>query len=234
VLEVRGISSFYGHTQVLHDVSIDVPSGGFVIVLGPNGHGKSTLLRTICGLHKAQSGSVVFYGEEIEKRSCADIVGMGLVYVAENRHLFPSMSVKENLLLGAYNPSAWKQRKENLEFVFELFPKLSAWRNRAAGTLSGGEARMVAIGRGLMAAAKFVALDEPSVGLAPNVVSEVFQKAKEINDKGISILLVEQNVAEVLEFGSKIYVLEEGHVVLEGTKDDILGNAMVKELYLGL
>ena len=234
MLEVRGISSFYGHTQVLHDVSIDVPSGGFVIVLGPNGHGKSTLLRTICGLHKAQSGSVVFYGEEIEKRSCADIVGMGLVYVAENRHLFPSMSVKENLLLGAYNPSAWKQRKENLEFVFELFPKLSAWRNRAAGTLSGGEARMVAIGRGLMAAAKFVALDEPSVGLAPNVVSEVFQKAKEINDKGISILLVEQNVAEVLEFGSKIYVLEEGHVVLEGTKDDILGNAMVKELYLGL
>lgn len=234
MLEVRGVNSYYGHTQVLYDVSIDVPSGGFVIVLGPNGHGKSTLLRTICGLHKAQSGSVVFYGEEIEQRSCADIVGMGLVYVAENRHLFPSMSVKENLLLGAYNPSAWKQRKENLEFVFELFPKLSAWRNRSAGTLSGGEARMVAIGRGLMADAKFVALDEPSVGLAPNVVSEVFSKAKEINDKGISILLVEQNVAEVLEFGSKIYVLEEGHVVLEGTKDDVLGNAMVKELYLGL
>lgn len=234
MLEVRGVNSFYGHTQVLYDVSIEVPSGDFVIVLGPNGHGKSTLLRTICGLHKPQSGSVSFYGEEIAGRTCADIVGLGLVYVAENRHLFPSMSVKENLLLGAYNPSAWKQRKENLEFVFELFPKLSAWRNRSAGTLSGGEARMVAIGRGLMADAMFVALDEPSVGLAPNVVTEVFHKAKEINDKGISILLVEQNVAEVLEFGSKIYVLEEGRVVLEGTKDDVLGNAMVKKLYLGL
>jgi branched-chain amino acid transport system ATP-binding protein len=234
VLEVKAINSFYGHYRALYDVSLEVPEGGFVIVLGPNGHGKSTLLHTICGLHRAASGSVSFLGEDITKRSCAEIVERGLVYVPENRHLFPTMSVTENLIMGAYNRAAWKKRKENLEFVFELFPRLRAWRRRAAGTLSGGEARMVAIGRGLMSDAKFVALDEPSVGLAPNVVSEVFSKAKEINDKGIGILLIEQNVAEVLDFGSRIYVLEEGHIVLEGTKDDVLTNPLVREVYLGL
>jgi branched-chain amino acid transport system ATP-binding protein len=234
VLEVNALNSFYGHYQALHDVTLEVPDGGFVIVLGPNGHGKSTLLRTICGLHKPGSGTVRFCGEEISGLSCAEIVGRGLVYVPENRNLFPSMSVTENLLLGAYNPRAWKKRKESLQFVFELFPKLKAWRGRAAGTLSGGEARMVAIGRGLMADAKFVALDEPSVGLAPNVVSEVFAKAREINDAGIGILLIEQNVAEVLEYGSHIYVLEEGRIVLEGTSDEVLDNKLVKEVYLGL
>ena len=234
MLELSGVNSFYGHYQALHDISLTVPEGGFVIVLGPNGHGKSTLLRTICGLHKAASGSIIFCGEEISALSCADTVDRGLVYVPENRHLFPSMSVNENLLLGAYKPHAWKKRKENLDFVFELFPKLRAWRGRQAGTLSGGEARMVAIGRGLMGDAKFIALDEPSVGLAPNVVTEVFQKAKEINERGISVLLIEQNVAEVLEFGSRIYVLEEGRIVLEGNKEEILGNALVREVYLGL
>ena len=234
MLEVAHLNSFYGHYQALYDITLEVPDGGFVIVLGPNGHGKSTLLHTICGLNKAGSGSITFCGEEISGLSCAQIVGRGLVYVPENRNLFPSMSVNENLLLGAYTPHAWKKRKQNLEFVFELFPKLKAWRGRAAGTLSGGEARMVAIGRGLMSDAKFVALDEPSVGLAPNVVSEVFAKAREINETGIGVLLIEQNVAEVLDYGSHIYVLEEGHIVLEGTKDEVLNNKLVREVYLGL
>jgi branched-chain amino acid transport system ATP-binding protein len=234
VLEVAHLNSFYGHYQALYDITLEVPDGGFVIVLGPNGHGKSTLLHTICGLHKAGSGSIRFCGEEISGLSCPEIVGRGLVYVPENRNLFPSMSVNENLLLGAYTPHAWKKRKENLQFVFELFPRLKAWRGRAAGTLSGGEARMVAIGRGLMSDAKFVTLDEPSVGLAPNVVSEVFAKAREINEAGIGVLLIEQNVAEVLDYGSHIYVLEEGRIVLEGSKDEVLNNKLVREVYLGL
>ena len=170
MLEVNDVCSFYGHSQALYDVSLRVDDGEFVIVLGPNGHGKSTLLHAICGLRQATSGSVLFEGEDVSRFDCAQIVKRGLVYIPENRNLFPSMSVKENLLLGAYSPAAWKKRKESLEFVFDLFPKLSAWRSRAAGTLSGGEARMVAIGRGLMSDAKFVCLDEPSVGLAPNVV----------------------------------------------------------------
>ena len=234
MLDVAHLNSFYGHYQALYDITLEVPDGGFVIVLGPNGHGKSTLLHTICGLHKAGSGSISFCGEEISGLSCPQIVARGLVYVPENRNLFPSMSVNDNLLLGAYTPHAWKKRKENLQFVFELFPKLKAWRGRAAGTLSGGEARMVAIGRGLMSDAKFVALDEPSVGLAPNVVSEVFAKAREINEAGIGVLLIEQNVAEVLDYGSHIYVLEEGRIVLEGGKDEVLNNKLVKEVYLGL
>lgn len=234
MLEVKNINTFYGQFQALHDVSLKVATGEFIIVLGPNGHGKSTLLKSICGLQNARSGSIQFNDQEISKQTCSDIVDMGLVYVAENRHLFPQMTVKENLILGAYNPNAWKLRAKNLEFVFQLFPKLKAWKDRAASTLSGGEARMVAIGRGLMSNAKFIALDEPSVGLAPIVVDEVFNKAREINSSGRSILLVEQNFSKVIDYVHRIYVLEEGRIVIEGTKDEVLSNPHVKEVFLGV
>ena len=234
MLELSGVNTFYGQYQALYDVSLRVDDGEFVIVLGPNGHGKSTLLKTICGLVRPKSGSVTFDGAEIGGMDCPKVVDRGLVYVAENRHLFPDMSVRENLLLGAYSKRARKAKEQNLAFVYELFPKLDAWQKRAAGTLSGGEARMVAIGRGLMGDAKCILLDEPSVGLAPKVVSEVFAKAREIQKAGKTILLVEQNLSEVLQYASRVYVMEEGRIVLEGTHDEVLANPEVKKVFLGL
>jgi branched-chain amino acid transport system ATP-binding protein len=234
MLELKGVNTFYGQYQALYDVSLSVGNGEFVIVLGPNGHGKSTLLQSICGLVSPKSGSISFDGAEIGGMSCPKVVDRGLVYVAENRHLFPEMSVRENLVLGAYSKRARKAKEKNLEFVFELFPKLDAWQKRDAGTLSGGEARMVAIGRGLMGDAKCILLDEPSVGLAPKLVGEVFAKAREINKAGKTILLVEQNLTKVLEYASRVYVMEEGHIVMEGTSDDVLANPEVKKVFLGL
>jgi branched-chain amino acid transport system ATP-binding protein len=234
MLELTGVNTFYGQYQALYDISIRVGEGEFVIVLGPNGHGKSTLLKTICGLVHPKSGSITFDEAEIGGMDCPKVVDRGMVYVAENRHLFPEMSVKENLLLGAYSKRARKAKEKNLGFVFELFPKLDAWQKRAAGTLSGGEARMVAIGRGLMGDAKMILLDEPSVGLAPKVVSEVFAKAREISAAGKTILLVEQNLSEVLQYATRVYVMEEGRIVLEGTHDEVLANPDVKKVFLGL
>jgi branched-chain amino acid transport system ATP-binding protein len=234
MLEVHDLNTFYGQYQALYDVSLTVGDGEFVIVLGPNGHGKTTLLRSICGLVSPRSGTITFNGENIAGRSCPQIVNKGLVYVAENRHLFPEMTVKENLLLGAYNRRARKAKAQNLEFVFVLFPALKALKDRAAGALSGGEARMVAIGRGLMSDAQFIALDEPSVGLAPILVTEVFAKAREINAAGKTILLVEQNLSEVIEYASRVYVMEEGRIVLEGSHEDVLANPEVKRIFLGL
>jgi branched-chain amino acid transport system ATP-binding protein len=234
MLEVQDLNTFYGQYQALHDISITVGDGEFVIVLGPNGHGKSTLLKTICGLVSPKSGTITFNGEEIDGYSCPQIVDRGLVYVAEDRHLFPEMTVKENLLLGAYCRRARKAKAGNLEFVFELFPALKTLKDRAAGALSGGEARMVAIGRGLMSDASFIALDEPSVGLAPILVTEVFAKAREINANGKTILLVEQNLSEIIDCASRIYVMDEGRIVLEGSHQEVLANPEVKRIFLGL
>jgi len=234
MLEIDKINTFYGEFQALKDVSLKVNDGELVAVFGPNGHGKSTLLKTICGLLTAASGSIKFNGEQIIGLSTENIVGMGLVYIAEERHLFPEMTVLENLKLGAYTPSARPKEAENLEYVFQLFPKLKAWRKRLASTLSGGEGRMLAIGRGLMANAKFLAIDEPSFGLAPNLRTDVFNTIKEIQESGISVLLVEQNVAEVSRITNKIYLLEDGRIVFEGNKEEALSNKHVKEVFLGI
>ncbi len=164
MLEVRDLNTFYDQYQALYDISLTVGDGEFVIVVGPNGHGKSTLLKSICGLVSPKSGTIKLDGEHINGKSCPQIVNKGLVYVAENRHLFPEMTVRENLLLGAYNQRARKLRAKNLEYVFTVFPLLEQLSDRAAGALSGGEARMVAIGRGLMSDAHFIALDEPQLG----------------------------------------------------------------------
>ena len=190
MLEIDKINTFYSEFHALKDVSITVGDGELIAVFGPNGHGKSTLLKTLCGLLSPASGSVKFDGKEITKLPSEKIVEMGIVYIAEERHLFPEMTVLENLKLGAYPRHARREEKENLEYTFHLFPRLKEFRNRLASTLSGGEARMVAIGRGLMSSAKFLAADEPSVGLAPNLRAEVFQKLKEIN---MSLKIVIQN-----------------------------------------
>ena len=236
MLEVHQINSFYGDFQVLKDVSLKTEDGELVLLFGPNGHGKSTLLKTICGLITPSSGYIKFNEFILNKLSTQDIVEMGIVYIAEERHLFPEMTVLENLKLGAYNRNARKKESEKLDYVFHLFPRLKDWRNRIASTLSGGEARMLAIGRGLMSAAKFLAIDEPSFGLAPNLRVDVFDKIGEINESGTSIILVEQNSTQATDLLhiDKIYLLEDGRIVFEGGKEEALNNEHVKEVFLGI
>lgn len=234
MLEVSEINSFYGEIQVLKDVSLKVNDGELVILFGPNGHGKSTLLKTICGLIAPTSGSIKFNGQEISHLPVTKIVEMGIVYIAEERHLFPEMTVLKNLKLGAYNINTRQKEAENLGYVFQLFPKLKEWQNRLASTLSGGEARMLAVGRGLMAAAKFLAIDEPSFGLAPNLRTDLFKKIGEIKENGISILLVEQNVSEAAWLADRVYLMEDGRIVFEGSKEEALSNEHVKEVFLGV
>jgi len=234
MLEVKDLNTFYGEFQALHDVSISVGEGEFVVTFGPNGHGKSTLLKTICGLLPSTSGSIEFDGIEIRKLPTQKLVGMGIVYIAEDRHLFPQLTVMNNLSLGAYNDQAHPKEAENLERVFELFPKLKKLSNRRAETLSGGEARMLAIGRGLMSDAKFLAIDEPSLGLAPNLRAEVFEKIKGINKSGITVLMVEQDITEASEYADRIYLMEDGRIVFQGNQEEVMNNKHVREVFLGL
>lgn len=234
MLKVENLDTFYGELQVIRNISLTVETGELIVVLGPNGHGKSTLLKAICGLIKPTAGSVEFEGEDVHSFPIEKIVEMGLVYIPEDRRLFPQMTIMENLLLGAYNARARKKRQQNLEFVFQLFPRLKEMASRIASTLSGGEARMLAVGRGLMASAKFLALDEPSLGLAPNLRTEVFDKINQINKAGITVLLVEQCVTEVLDYADRVYVIEDGKIVYNGNKQDVLNDKDVKKALLGI
>lgn len=234
MLEVDKINTFYDQFQALYEISLRVNDGELVVLLGPNGHGKSTLLKTICGLLTATSGSVKFNGEQINGVPTEKIVEMGLVYIAEERHLFPEMTVLENLKLGACNRNARPKESENLDYVFQLFPRLKEWRKRSASTLSGGEARMLAIGRGLMSNARFLAIDEPSFGLAPGLTKDVFRKISEIKESGISVLLVEQNVTQASKIADRIYLMEDGRIVFEGGKEEALNNEHVKKVFLGI
>jgi len=234
MLEVDKIDSFYGEFQVLKEVSLRVDDGELIVLLGPNGHGKSTLLKTICGLLTPASGYIKFNGEVINKLSTQKIVEMGIVYIAEERNLFPEMTVLENLKLGAYNINVRRNEAENLDYVFQLFPRLEAWGKRLASTLSGGEGRMLAIGRGLMSSAKFLALDEPSLGLAPHLRIDVFEKISEIKKSGMSILLVEQAIAEASELADRVYLMEDGRIVFEGKKEEAFSHKHIKEVFLGI
>lgn len=234
MLEVYKLDASYGEIKVLKDVSLKVGEGELVVLFGPNGHGKSTLLKTICGLHPPSSGHIKFNGIEINKLPSHKIVEMGLVYVPEDRRLFTEMTVMENLELGAYNINARQEEDRNLNFVFQLFPILKERKKQLASQLSGGEGRMLAIGRGIMSSAKFLALDEPSLGLAPNVCVEVFKTIAEINKTGISILLVEQNVGQAAELADRIYLMEDGRIVFEGDEEEAMHDEHVKEVFLGV
>jgi len=234
MLSVDKINSFYGEFRVLYDVSLQVNDGELIVVFGPNGHGKSTLLKTICGLHPPVSGSISFDGNEITGRPTLKLVEMGIVYIAEDRHLFPQMTVLENLKLGAYNTNARSKEAESLDYVLKLFPRLKERMDKQAQTLSGGEARMLAIGRGLMSNAKFLAIDEPSLGLAPNLRAEVFKKISDINKGGITVLMVEQDITEASEYADRIYLVEDGRIVFEGTEEEVSKNEHVREVFLGI
>jgi branched-chain amino acid transport system ATP-binding protein len=234
MLTVTDLNAYYGDFHVLKNVSITVEKGQVAVILGPNGHGKSTLLKAICGLAERTDGSIEYGSREILGLPAEKLVNQGVVYIAENRELFPEMSVLENLKLGAYSKNARPHEKRNLKKVFDLFPRLAERVNQLASTMSGGEARMLAIARGLMANADLLCVDEPSLGLQPNLRVEVFNIIREINRQGMTILLVEQNIPQITEMADRIYVLEEGAISFSGSKDDALGNEHLKEIFLGM
>ncbi len=234
MLKARNLTVRYGDAQILQSVSLEALEGAITCVLGPNGSGKTTLLRSISGLVKPFSGSILFDGVEIQGEKTHEIAKLGLIMVPEGRRLWPSLSVEENLEMGAYLLNAGDKVKERLNYVLEVFPHLSARLSQLCGTLSGGEQQMVAIGRGLMGSPKFLLLDEPSLGLAPLVIREVYQAIQRIADTGTTILLVEQNTQMALSIASYGYVLENGHTVMEGEGQYLRDNPYIKEAYLGL
>ena len=234
MLEVSKLDSYYGQFQALHNISLQVGDGEMVVVFGPNGHGKSTLLKTICGLHPAASGSIKLDGKDITNLGSLKLVEMGLIYVPEDRNLFPKMTVLENLQLGAYNIHARAKEAENIDYVLEIFPRLKERIKHLAEQLSGGEARMLALGRGLMSNAKLLAIDEPSLGLAPNLREEVFKNISSINKTGITVLMVEQDITEASEYTNQVYLVEDGRIVFQGNTEDIMRNEHVKAVFLGI
>jgi branched-chain amino acid transport system ATP-binding protein len=232
-LEVDGIDVFYRDVQAVWDVSFDVEPGEIVTLVGANGAGKTTTLRTIAGLLKPRRGAIRFHGEDVTGMPPFKLVERGLVMVPEARQLWPQMTVRENLELGAYGKEARKRRNETLGVVLQMFPILEKRSHQNAGTLSGGEQQMCAIGRGLMAGPKLLMLDEPSLGLAPMLVRQVFAALKEINARGVTVLLVEQNVNQALALANRGFVLETGHLTLSGQTKTLLGDPRVKEKFLG-
>ncbi len=231
MLKIDNLSVNYGGIKAVRNVSFEVPDGKIVTLIGTNGAGKSTILRTITGLVHAASGSITYDGEELTKLPTHTIVTKGITLVPEGRHVFPDMTVLENLKIGAY------LRKDNLnddiEWVYSLFPRLKERNWQQAGTLSGGEQQMLAVGRALMSRPKLIMMDEPSLGLAPIIVKEIFNIIKEINKRGVTILLIEQNANMALHIADLAYVLETGTIALHGTGQELLANEKVKELYLG-
>jgi len=234
LLKIDGLNIRYGDVQVLHSVTLEVHDREVVTIVGGNGAGKSTLLKAIAGILQPSSGAIWFDEERIDRLPSHRIVERGLVRIPEGRKVFPTMSVLENLELGSYLSKAKAKRAESMERVFSLFPVLKERCRQSGGTLSGGEQQMLAIGRGLMSLPLLLMLDEPSLGLAPILVRDIFRTVREINQRGTTILLVEQNVFNALDMAHQGYVLENGRIVLQGESKALLGNEYIKEAYLGV
>jgi branched-chain amino acid transport system ATP-binding protein len=234
MLRVKGIEVFYGDLQALRGVSLDVNRGEIVSIIGSNGAGKSTTLMTISGVLRPKRGDIQLEQDFIHHYSSSKIVSLGVVQIPEGRQLFPTLTVTENLEMGSQFPKAKKVRKETIAWVFKLFPRLEERSSQLAGTLSGGEQQMLAIGRGLMSRPALLMLDEPSLGLSPILVKAIFDIIKGINQQGTTILLVEQNVFHSLNLSHRGYVLENGSIVLSGTGQDLLKNQHIRQSYLGL
>lgn len=233
-LEVDGINVFYGDVQVIFDLSLEMEEGEVVSIIGGNGAGKSTLLKTISGLMHPQSGEIRFQNAPLHKADPETIVEHGIVQVPEGRRLFSLMTVQDNLVVGAYNRRATSAQEETLEKVYELFPRLKERSGQIAMTLSGGEQQMLAVGRGLMAKPKLIMLDEPSLGLAPVLIKNIFETVRTIADEGMTVLLVEQDVKHSLNLSDRGYVLEHGKVSMEGPAHQLLEDPHIKRAYLGL
>jgi branched-chain amino acid transport system ATP-binding protein len=234
MLSVENIDLFYGDAQALEQVSLNVPPGEIVAIVGANGAGKSSLIRTIHGIEKPRGGRITYEDQDITGWASYRICDLGIGQVAEGRQIFPSLSVLENLETGAFIPRARGKEQQTLERIFTMFPRLKERLNQAAGTLSGGEQQMLAIGRCLMGQPKLIMFDEPSLGLAPAVVQEMFGVIRRLNEEGMTVVLVEQNVAVSLTMAAHAYVLENGRIVLQGTGQELLNNDRVRQAYLGL
>jgi branched-chain amino acid transport system ATP-binding protein len=234
MLSVENLDLYYGDAQALEGVSLQVPAGEIVAIVGANGAGKSSLIRTIAGIERARAGRIVFKGRDITRLPPHAICDLGIGQVAEGRQVFPSLSAEENLQMGALVPRARAAARRTLDEVYAMFPKLAERRTQIAGTLSGGEQQMLAIGRCLMGQPELIMFDEPSLGLAPLVVQEVLHTIRTLNQRGLTILLVEQNVAVSLKISQRAYVLENGRVVMSGSGEELLHDDRVRQAYLGL
>jgi len=234
MLEIRDLDLFYGDAQALDGVSLAVPEKSIVAIVGANGAGKSSLIRSVAGIERSRRGSIRFRGVEIAGLPSHKVCDLGIGQVPEGRQIFPTMSVIDNLEVGGMLPRAKAEAKRTLERVFAMFPRLAERREQAAGTLSGGEQQMLAIGRCLMGRPELVMFDEPSLGLAPAMVQEVFRIVRRLHDEGLTVVLVEQNVAVSLKLASRAYVLETGRIVMSGTGEELLQDDRVRQAYLGL
>lgn len=234
MLTVNAIDVFYGDLQVLWNVSFEVKEKEILVLVGANGSGKSTTIRTVSSLISPRKGTIQFEGTRIDKLAPHHIIEYGIVHVPEGRKLFPLMSVEENLIMGSLHGESKARRVNTMDTVFSLFPRLKERRKQLAGTLSGGEQQMLAVGRGLMSLPRLMMFDEPSLGLAPIMVQEIFNMVKRVNAQGVTVLLVEQNVRQTLAMCNRACVLENGRIVLEGEGKDLMNNDHVKEAYLGI
>ncbi|GAB2968223.1 ABC transporter ATP-binding protein [Amycolatopsis acidiphila] len=233
MLTVSDVDASYGAARILHSVSISVAAGESVVILGPNGHGKTTLLRVISGLVRPSAGRVEFDGRELTGLRPEEVVAAGIVQIPQGDLVFPLMTVKENLLMGAYRTSAWRQRKDNLERVYAIFPRLRERERQLARSLSGGERRMLAIGRGLMSDVRLLIVDEPSLGLAPQVIEDVYNAIRRITEDGLSLLLVDESANHIDGLADRVYLMQTGEIGYEGNAAELLRDDALLSTYLG-
>lgn len=233
MLKVTDLHAGYGDSEVLHSISLKVQEGEAVVILGPNGHGKTTLLRAISGLIRATAGTVELDGKVISALPAEEIVAAGVIHIPQGDLIFPEMTVLENLLMGAYRAAAWQERNQKLERVFHLFPVLGQRKSQLGRSLSGGERRMLALGRGLMGQARILMIDEPSLGLAPLIIENLYETIKEINRSGLTVLLVDENADHIAGLANRVYLLESGVLVGEGSTDEMLRDEALLAAYLG-
>ena len=234
MLELNNLTAGYGSFQALFSVNLEVKKGEAIAVIGPNGAGKTTLLRTISGMLPVQSGNLSMEGTSLKDVPPYRIIDFGIAHVPENRRLFSSMSIEDNLRMGAFTPNARPHYEERLDFIFNLFPRLKERRSQIAGTLSGGEQQMCAIGRALMSSPKLLLMDEPSAGLAPVIVNQVFQLVQQIRDQGLTVLIVEQNIEQVLQIVDRAYLMEVGAIKISGKADELIQSESIRKAYVGL
>ena len=234
MLELNNLTAGYGSFQALFSVDLEVKEGEAIAVIGPNGAGKTTLLRTISGMLPVQSGNLSMEGTSLKDVPPYRIIDFGIAHVPENRRLFSSMSIEDNLRMGAFTPNARPHFEERLDFIFDLFPRLKERRSQIAGTLSGGEQQMCAIGRALMSSPKLLLMDEPSAGLAPVIVNQVFQLVQQIRDQGLTVLIVEQNIEQVLQIVDRAYLMEVGTIKISGKAEELIQNESLRKAYVGL
>lgn len=234
MLEINRLDASYGFLQVLWDVSLHVEEGEFVGLIGPNGAGKSTTLKTVAGLLTPKNGEVLFRGQSIGPLPAHKVTHLGISYISEALNLFTAMSVRENLLLGAYIIKDKRKQLETLDFVFDLFPRLKEREGQLAGTMSGGERKMLAVARGMMSDPQLMLVDEPSLGLAPHLVTDVFNSLQKLQERGVTVLMVEQRVNATLEIADRAYVLENGRIAMEGLSEELKTNEHVRAAYMGV